>query len=158
MASRRWKWAAGGSSALVLAIAGALGLHYEGMRTTAYSDPVGVLTICAGHTQGVQAGDVATVAECEQYMREDMREANGYVRQCITRPLPITVEAAFTDAAYNIGPSVVCGSTLQRKANSGDIEGACKELMRWVYAGGEIMPGLVNRRTAEVNLCLEGLQ
>ncbi|WP_417283029.1 glycoside hydrolase family protein [Comamonas sp.] len=40
-----------------------------------------------------------------------------------------------------------------RKANAGDIDGACAELIRWTYAGGKQLPGLVKPRAAERQLC-----
>jgi len=55
------------------------------------------------------------------------------------------------DAVYNIGPAVVCGSTLQRKANAG--EPFCDELLRWDRADGKVLPGLVKRRQDEAALC-----
>lgn len=143
---------------LVLAIAGAMGMYYEGTRHTAYQDSVGVLTICQGHTKGVHAGDTATDKQCEAYLKSDMAEAYSYVNRCIDATVSIKTAAAFTDAAYNLGPAVVCGSTLQRKANAGDIRGACNELPRWIYAGGKKLKGLVKRRASERELCLEGLQ
>jgi GH24 family phage-related lysozyme (muramidase) len=45
-----------------------------------------------------------------------------------------------------------------RKANAGDMPGACAELSRWTRAGGNELPGLVKRRAAERELCERGLQ
>ena len=61
------------------------------------------------------------------------------------------------DAAYNIGPRVVCGSTIQKRALAGDWSGVCDGLLAWRYAGGKVSPGLLNRRVAERNLCMEGV-
>jgi lysozyme len=36
--------------------------------------------------------------------------------------------------------------------------GACNELPRWTLAGGKELPGLVKRRAAERDLCLQGLR
>lgn len=60
--------------------------------------------------------------------------------------------AAIADFAYNLGTTRLAGSTLRRKINAGDIEGAKRELSRWVYAGGVKLPGLVLRRAAEAAL------
>ena len=65
--------------------------------------------------------------------------------------------AAFLSFAFNVGNGAFCGSTLTRKANAGDMPGACAELSRWTYAGGKQMPGLVIRRAAERQLCERGL-
>jgi hypothetical protein len=42
--------------------------------------------------------------------------------------------------AFNVGDDAFCRSTLVRKANAGDIDGACAELSRWTYAGGKQLP------------------
>ena len=48
--------------------------------------------------------------------------------------------------AFNIGEKKFCQSTLVKKANRGDMVGACAELSRWTQAGGKELPGLVARR------------
>lgn len=158
MQNRAPKWATGGAAAIILAIAGVMGAHYEGTRHQAYQDAGGVWTICQGHTQGVKGGDTADDAACRAYLQHDMGNAYAAVKRCITAPLTIGQAAAFTDAAFNLGPQVVCGSTLQRLANSGDLDAACQQLTRWVNAGGKPLAGLVDRRNAERDLCLKGLR
>jgi len=59
---------------------------------------------------------------------------------------------AILDFTYNLGIGALQSSTLRKKINSGDIEGAKKELMRWVYGGGKPLLGLVRRRSDEVAL------
>lgn len=152
------KWAVGGAGALVLAIATTLGVHYEGTRHQAYPDVGGVWTICQGHTAGVKRGDTATDAQCRAYLEHDMGDAYAAVQRCITAPLTIGQAAAFTDAAYNLGPAVVCGSTLQKLANAGDVLGACAELNRWNKAAGATSQGLINRRADEYALCVDGVR
>jgi len=56
---------------------------------------------------------------------------------------------AIVDFAYNLGAGRLQTSTLRRKINAGDWEGAAAELPRWVYGGGRKLPGLVLRREAE---------
>ena len=167
MTDRNLKWAASGGTAIAIALATAMGMHFEGKNNHAHLDPIGVLTICYGHTKNVKPGDYRTDEECEQLLHVDMAEANRHVKRCIPVPLPIPVEAAFTDAAFNLGPSVVCGSTLQRKALAGDLEGACLQLTQaknsdggnrgWSFAAGKFFRGLFRRRSEEVDLCLYGV-
>lgn len=154
----RAKWMGAGGVAAILALAGTIGTYFEGTRSQAYQDIGGVWTICQGHTRGVKGRDTADDAKCLAYLQADMSEAYGYVQRCINVPLTISQAAAFTDAAFNLGPSVVCGSTLQRLANAGDVLAACEELTRWNRAGGHVVAGLVARRQAERDLCVEGLR
>lgn len=160
----RWKTLAA-SGAVAAAIAAALAGHWEGRVHTAYWDAVGqTWTICEGHTSGVHRGDTATDAQCDAFLRADMSEASAAVRRCITAPLTEWQRAAFIDAAYNVGPAVVCGSTLQRLANAGDLTGACLQLTDardrrgnakgWTSPGSAAEAGLRNRRTDDRNLCL----
>ncbi len=144
-----------GGSALALVLATGLVTAWEGYRPTPYRDVTGILTACYGHTGGVQ-DKTYTKAECDALMQGDLAEADATVRRCIPFTAP-PIEAALVDATYNIGPRVVCGSSIQRHAKAGDWKGVCDGLPAWRYAGGKVSPGLLNRRMAERKLCLEGL-
>jgi lysozyme len=142
-----------GIAGAALAIAGGVIARWEGTHYKAYLDVVGIPTICTGHTRGVKMGDVATKAQCEAYLIEDMRIAEQAVDRCISHPLPAHVRGALISATYNIGPKIVCESTLRKKMNAGDIEGGCRELLRWDNAGGKKYRGLTLRRQHEFSIC-----
>lgn len=75
-------------------------------------------TVCYGHTgPDVKFGDTKTPDECKALLQDDLKAANDVVHRCITVPMTQGQEAALTSATYNVGPSIVCGSTLQRYAN-----------------------------------------
>lgn len=63
---------------------------------------------------------------------------------------------ALTDFAYNLGVPRYRASTLRRRVDAQDWEGATKELMRWTRGGGKVLPGLVRRRDAERMIFLAG--
>lgn len=150
-------WIAGSFMALVLALAGALETHFEGVVYKATPDPAGHgWFICFGHTKGVKPGDTASPAQCDEYLREDNAENYAIVNRCITAPLTVPQAAAFVDAVHNLGQQVVCGSTLQRLANSGHVVAACEQLPRWNHPLW--LKGLTTRRGDETDLCTEGLQ
>lgn len=150
-----------GGVAAVLVAAAALIKPWEGYKPAPYIDAVGVLTVCYGHTGRSTGAAVErrthSRAECDQLLQADMLEAWRHVDRCITAPMTNGQAAALLSGTFNTGPSLVCGSTLQRLANAGDWRGACAQLDRWVYAGGKRMQGLANRRAAERAVC-EGRQ
>ena len=137
-----------------VSIAAMIAASHEGTRYKAYTDVGGVWTICQGHTKGVKLGDVANASQCRKYLLEDMAIADASVTRCIKTAMNVNQQASFDDAVFNVGPRVVCGSTLQRLANAGDITGACEQLSRWVYVGSTKYQGLINRRADDRELCL----
>lgn len=141
-----------------LAIALTAVAGFEGLRTEAYNDPVGIPTICFGYTAGVEIGDTATVDECKQLLTDEVISHGLAVSNAVTVDLSHEEQAAYTSFTYNVGAAAFQRSTLLRKLNSGDRVGACNELPRWVYAGGVRLPGLIKRREAERELCLSGIQ
>lgn len=127
---------------------------FEGLRQTAYLDPVGIPTACFGATKGVRLGQVYTREQCDDLLAKELLEANAGVDSCVRVPLTEGQRTALVSFAYNVGRGKFCGSMLVRKLNAGDYVGACNELPRWVYAKGVKLPGLVNRREQERALCL----
>lgn len=145
---------AGVGLAAVLALAAPLISRWEGVKYEPYRDPIGIWTVCYGHTgPEVIPGKTYTKAECNALLDGDMREANLIVNRCIPGPKPLSVEAALTSAAFNVGHRVVCGSKLQMFALEGRWWPACAQLDRWKYAGGRVFKGLVLRRADERRLC-----
>lgn len=147
--------------AAATALATALAIPAEGLRQFAYFDPPGVLTTCFGHTgPDVVKGKKYTLAECNQFLTDDMRTAIDIVERCAPG-LPEKPLAAFADATFNLGSRLVCdtkNSTAARLLKAGDIPGACRQLPRWnratVAGQSVVLPGLTKRRQAEMELCL----
>jgi len=141
----------------VLALAAPLVTKWEGVRYYAYPDPAthgAPYTVCYGHTgPDVVQGKGYTKAECDALLDADMAEADAIVRQCIPVPMLRHVEAALVSATFNLGPKVVCGSVVQRKALANDWPGACEALSQFNHAGGRVMRGLTLRRADERALC-----
>lgn len=130
---------------------------YEGEVRATYKDPVGIVTACVGHTGPELAmGQTFTREQCEDMLYRDLLKHTAAL-ECVRSPMTDGQKAAFLSFAFNVGNGAFCGSTLTRKANAGDMPGACAELSRWTYAGGKQLPGLVTRRAAERQLCERGL-
>ncbi|MEQ4617649.1 MAG: lysozyme [Corticimicrobacter sp.] len=141
----------------VMAAAVALVATWEGRSLVAYVDPVGIPTICEGYTHGVKLGDVATPAQCDDLTRQEVSQALAVVDASVADTLPDGTRVALASFIYNVGAGAYQRSTLLRKLRAGDIEGACRELPRWSYAGGKKLLGLERRRNAEMQLCLSDL-
>jgi lysozyme len=68
---------------------------------------------------------------------------------------PPKIQAAIADFCFNLGVPRYRGSTLRKRVEAQDWDGACAELPKWVFGGGRKLPGLVARRAAEVKLIKE---
>lgn len=138
-------------------LAAPLTAHFEGLRLRSYLDPVGIPTICYGETEGVELGQVLSKPECDKMLTARLGWFSAEVYAASARDIPPETHAALTSFAYNVGIGAFNKSTLLRRLNAGDTAGACDELMRWVFAGGKKLTGLVKRRGAERELCLKGI-
>jgi len=148
------------TTAAVIATATPFIAKWEGLSLVAYRDIVGVPTVCYGETRGVLMTDSYTKQECQKMLEASVVEYYNKLKPYMTNPnIPVGVQASLLELAYNVGISAAGKSTMMRLANAGKYEEACKELDKWVKAGGGRIQGLVNRRAdSKVNLCLAGLK
>lgn len=135
---------------------------WEGKRNAAYQDIVGVWTICYGSTRGVRAGMVLSDAECTDLLRREVAEYRRGLHRYFTdktKAVRLTAErdTAYTSLAFNAGIRAVGRSTATKRLNAGNIKGGCTALTWWNKAGGRVIRGLVRRRSAEHELCMQGL-
>ena len=135
--------------------------QWEGLRLTAYKDSVGVLTIGYGHTGAdVKPGMTITNARADELLRGDLRTAERAVDSSVTVPLSDNQFGALVSFVFNVGSGAFKGSTLLKKLNAGDYDAVPAELARWNKGtvGGKkvVIPGLVNRRAAEIGLWATG--
>jgi lysozyme len=125
----------------------------EGTVLRTYKDLGGVLTYCTGATENAQWGRTYTPAECAAQLDRDLaRHAEG-VMGCVHVQLTDGQKVAFVDTAYNIGVTAFCNSSMARKANAGDMAGACAALSLWVNVNGRPVAGLVKRRATARAFC-----
>lgn len=134
---------------------------WEGLETEAYPDIVGIWTVCYGETKGVRPGQTFTKAECEDKL---LSRVTADYYQPLTRCIagfdqkPVEWQASSISVAYNIGVSAACKSTAAQLAREGKIRESCQAWTRFNRAGGKVVKGLVNRRAAELQLCLKGVR
>ncbi|WP_313329561.1 glycoside hydrolase family protein [Comamonas sp.] len=159
---------AGTSQAVKIAMV--MGSYYESSYRhigTPYVDKLGKgqpLTVCNGITgRAVVAGRYYTPADCYALERSRYlvaeRTAIGMFRLWTTyTPLQ---QAVFIDFIHNKGEGALYTSTLLRKANAGDVIGACRENPRWnrgtVNGVSVVLPGLQSRGDANGEICEAGL-
>ena len=71
------------------------------------------------------------------------------VLRLISVPLTDGQFDALVSFTFNLGSGALQRSTLRRKVNRGEHEGVPAEMMKWVWAAGKKLPGLVRRRRQE---------
>lgn len=151
--------------ALALSASGLIGiLGYEGYSETAYTPvPGDKVTIGFGTTEGVKLGDTITPEKAIERAYRDIQKTESAIHKCVHVPLSQGEYDAFNSLAYNIGVSAFCSSTLVKKLNARDYEGACKEILRWNKQKRLIngkaqyveIKGLTLRREKEYQTCMQ---
>lgn len=126
-------------------------------RAYPYICPAGYWTIGYGHLCDPKHPPI-TEAEAEVYLASDLRTSlAATLRYCpVLATEPEGRLAAIVDFTFNLGAGRLQTSTLRRRINQRDWPSAAKELRRWVYGAGKVLPGLVARREAEVLLLVSG--
>lgn len=147
-----------GVAGVVLASASLIGFvtHWEGTEYVPYRDIVGVWTVCEGITgKHVIPGKTYTRSECRALTSGAVEKHGRELLACIKVPVEQHVYEALTSWSYNVGSRAACESTLVRMLNAGRpaVE-FCAQLLRWNRAGGKVVRGLTNRRTAEYQMCV----
>ncbi len=120
-----------------------------------YVCPAGFWTIGYGHLCA-QDHPPITRDEAEAYLAQDLAKAlSATLRYCpVLATEPEGRLSAIVDFTFNLGAGRLQTSTLRRRVNQQDWSSAARELRRWVYGGGKLLPGLVTRREAELMLLL----
>lgn len=134
---------------------------FEGYAPDAYLCPADIWTKCWGDTRDVVPGAKYTFEQCLDSINEHTGEIARYVLRCAPdlKDQHPKVIAAAVSMAYNIGPTAFCKSSVARRFNAGDYERGCGRMAEiYTTAKGKELPGLVARRKAESEMCLEGLR
>lgn len=139
-------------------VAAPLVQKWEGYRPDTYRDPIGIPTVCWGHTgTDVKLGQRHTREQCEQILNDDLVTHAEGVAACapsiVNKPY---LFASSISLAVNIGVRKFCASTARTRFERGDYRGGCEAQAWWVQAGGKTLPGLTSRRKDErLNYCLK---
>lgn len=130
----------------------ALTKGFENCKLVAYKDGGGVWSIAYGHTQGVTAGMTCTQQQADDWLRAEIGAAERAVNSMVRVTITQGQFDALVDFAYNCGIGALHGSTLMRKLNNGDYNGAKAEFAKWNHDNGMAVAGLTRRRAAEAEL------
>ena len=127
----------------------------EGLRLDAYMPtPNDVWTIGYGHTKTAKPGMKITVKGAEALLLHDLAWVEDVVNDFVEVPLTQNQYDALCSFVYNVGGSAFRKSTLLRKLNTGDYQGAADQLPRWNKQKGKVLRGLTRRRAEERTLFL----
>ena len=132
---------------------------FEGCELKAYLCPAKVWTIGFGTTvypNGVKVkkGDSCTLEQAKQFKAHDLKRFEKTVNNLVKVPLTQNQFDALVSLTYNIGTGAFEESTLLKKLNTGDYQGAADQFTVWNKGGGKVLQGLVNRRAKEKEVFL----
>ena len=132
--------------------------RFEGWSSKIYLCSGNRLTRGYGFTRDMKgkpltldSGDI-TLDEGKEQLQHELRKFERAVERLIKVPLQECQNDALVSFAFNLGSGALQSSTLRRKLNRGDYDGAQREFHKWVFAGGRKLRGLVLRRAAEAEL------
>ncbi len=119
-------------------------------RAHPYICPAGFWTVGFGHLCKPDHQPI-TEAEAEVYLAQDLMTAlTATLRYCPVLATESELRlAAVVDFTFNLGAGRLQTSTLRRRINQRDWHNVAKELQKWIYGGGQILPGLQRRREME---------
>ncbi|MDE2096637.1 MAG: glycoside hydrolase family protein [Patescibacteria group bacterium] len=124
-------------------------MHREGFATVGYLDSRGIPTNGVGHAAtggppAVFVGQLWSIDEVDQVLAADLAVTEAAVLAAILRPMGQNQFDAFCSIAFNIGSLGFHGSSMARRFNAGDTQGAADAFLMW-----ETPPELKSRREGE---------
>jgi lysozyme len=149
-------------------------VHHEGVRNKPYRCPARLWTIGVGHVIDPNHAKVPfeersyleipdgwnrvfTMEEVDAILAKDLeRFERGVLKYCPTAGSNQSWLDSLVSFSFNVGLGTLQRSTLRQKHNRGDYAGAADELLKYSFAGGKVLKGLLNRRKDERALYLGG--
>ena len=127
---------------------------FEGLSCRTYICPAGYPTIGYGHVikRSEDFSDGLSEDAAIELLKQDVTVAEHAVLRLVTVPLTDNQFDALVSFTFNLGSGALQRSTLRRKVNRKQHEAVPAEFLRWVWAGGRRLRGLVKRRSAEAQI------
>lgn len=135
--------------------------QFEGCRYSPYRDSVGLWTVGYGHLIGdgksLPSGDnrVFTQKEIDDFLVNDLVHVESGISVLIRVPITQNQFDALCSFCYNLGVGTLQKSTLLKDINSSLWDAAANDILKFHFAGGVSLPGLVKRRQAEHDLFIK---
>jgi lysozyme len=141
--------------------------EWEGFELSVYRDVAGLPTIGVGHlltkdelSSGrivingapVQYANGLTQQQVNDLLAQDLQGFEKAVSDCVKVPLNQNQFDALVAFAFNIGADAFSKSTLVQELSQGNMQDVPTQMRRWVHSGGQVSPGMVNRREKEIAL------
>ena len=130
----------------------------EGFRATMYKDAVGLPTIGYGtlidsaEEQWLKTATI-TKEQAEVLLRKELGPIERNLNIMVLGKINQNQYDALVSFCYNLGINSLKSSTLLKKLNVNPSDPSIRdEFMKWVHAGGQVLPGLQKRRAAEAEL------
>lgn len=149
------------SAGLVLAATTLVGIavHESYTSDTVIPVPGDVETYGFGtttHADGtpLKPGERTTPPRALVDLLRDASKFERAVKRCAPVPMYPYEFSAYVSFAYNVGAYAFCHSTVAKKLNTLDYEGACLSLLSWDKVKGRVVHGLTLRRQAEFKECI----
>lgn len=132
---------------------------YEGFSTSPYLCPAGIPTIGYGstHYEGgrkvLLSDDRITEQRAVELLAYEVeQECLPVIERLVNVVLNQNQIDALVSFVYNVGSGNFEKSTLLKKINAKDFDGAKQEFLKWIRGGGKVLPGLEKRRKEESDL------
>ena len=135
--------------------------QFEGCKLLAYRDPGSKdglpITIAYGATMyedgtKIKLGDVITQERANSLLQLDIDKRTNALA-AMNLNLNSNQFDAITSFVYNVGISAFESSTMLKKIKANPNDATIKsEFMKWIKNNGNVMKGLITRRTLEANL------
>ncbi len=128
--------------------------RFESFSSAIYCCLAGYPTIGYGHVLKADEHFDGGIdkQQAEILLRRDAQVAERAVLRLINVPLTDGQFSALVSFTFNLGAGALQRSTLRRKVNRQEHDEVPAEFVKWVYAGGRKLPGLVKRRRLEAKI------
>lgn len=133
--------------------------QFEGFYPNPYICPAGLPTVGYGHviTENDKLYYPLSESEAEDLLMKDLIKFENAIKPLIKVDIHPYMLDALISFSFNVGIYSFKASTLRKKLNHKEWLQSADEFLKWVYAGGRKLAGLVKRRYAERELFMEGV-